>query len=84
MLTDKRGISYARLIVTHPQTGPQSVYDTPRRARVTAPTYAGDTVTLDLPVTARAPGMLCVEQHDPDWGVWHAWVPIDACEPLDR
>ncbi|QIK82974.1 hypothetical protein [Sanguibacter sp. HDW7] len=82
MHLDKRGRDYSALLVTHPVDGPQTAYERPRRALVTAPTYAGDTVTLELDVTARAHGMLCVEQHDPTWGTWHAWVPAEACEPL--
>jgi len=42
--------------------------DVPRRARVTAQTYGGDTVTVEADVIARSREWLCIAQ---DGGVWN-------------
>jgi len=53
----------------------------PRRARVTAQTYGGDTVTIEADVIARSGEWLCVAQPDGETP-WNAWVHKDCCEPV--
>lgn len=56
-----------------------SMFERPYRARVTAKTYAGDTVALVADVVARSGEWLCVAQ---DGGVWNVWVHRDCCVPV--
>lgn len=58
-----------------------SMFEVPRRARVTAETYGGDVVSIEADVIARSREWLCVAQEGGD-GVWNVWVHRDACEPL--
>lgn len=53
----------------------------PRRARVTAETYGGDTVTIVADVVARSGEWLCVAQPDGE-STWNAWVHKACCEPV--
>lgn len=56
--------------------------DPPRRARITASTYGGDTVTLDLDVVWVARDAVCVRQTAPGWPEWLAWIPAGDAIPL--
>lgn len=58
-----------------------TVFEVPRRARVTAQTYGGDTVTVEADVVARSGEWLCVAQDD-GGRAWNVWVHKDCCEPL--
>ncbi|KGM01707.1 hypothetical protein [Cellulomonas cellasea] len=50
----------------------------PRRAHVTARTYRGRTVTLELDVVGRTRRAVLVAQaRDHGWPTWHAWVGVD-------
>lgn len=61
---------------------PQRAFDPPRRGIVTAETYGGDVVTLEVDVVARSGPWLCVEQDGgPAWPSWCAWVRADAVRP---
>lgn len=57
------------------------MFKTPRRARVTAQTYGGDTVTIEADVIARSGEWLCVAQEDGE-STWNAWVHKTCCVPL--
>lgn len=81
-MLDKRGKDFSRLLYSHPVVGPSEPFDPPRRALVTAVTYGGETVLLELKVLSRARGFVCVEQHDENWGVWLAWIPVECAEPI--
>jgi hypothetical protein len=69
-------------LVTSGDPRQQRVLVHPRRARVTAATYAGDTVTVEVDVVATAPGQVCVRQEIPGRAPWLAWVPSGAAVPM--
>lgn len=71
-----------RHLLAH-QALPQSsrMLRVPRRARVTAQTYGGDTITIEADVIARSGEWLCVAQPDGD-DTWNAWIHKTCCVPL--
>lgn len=61
---------------------PQRAIDPPRRGVVTAETYGGETVTLEVDVVARSGAWLCLRQSvSQDWPAWCAWVEADKVRP---
>lgn len=70
-------------LIRHQVLPPSSctMFDVPRRARVTAETYGGETVSIVADVVARSGEWLCIAQPDGD-GIWNAWVHKNACTPL--
>lgn len=52
-----------------------------RRARVTAQTYRGRTVSLDVDVVGRARGSVLIAQERPHgWPTWHTWIGADQAD----
>lgn len=78
--------AWDHLLVTagDPPGGGIQLVHPPRRARVTAMTYGGEVMRLELDVVARAPGRVLVAQpragHDP----WNAWIHASEVVPVER
>lgn len=74
--------SYADLVVNHGDPHPQTILRPSRRARVTARTYGGREVVLELDVVATAPGFVCVTQPRAGQAPWNAWIPSTQAVPV--
>lgn len=71
-------LEHAGLIVTTGDPKAARVLEVPWRARLHAPTYGGEWVTLELDVVAVTDDRVLVEQPREGRDAWRAWVPRDA------
>lgn len=71
---------FSNLIVTHGDHRGRQL-DPPRPATARSVTYGRHNITVDVTVLAVSDTHLCIQQHDPAWGDWLAWVPKSHVTP---
>lgn len=74
--------TFEHLDVTHGDPPAKRMLQRPRRAVVTARTYGGDVVRMELDIVARAKSLVCVCQDRAGADPWHEWIPEENARPL--
>lgn len=84
-LVTKDGKNYSALAVNRAgDPGPQSAVEPPRPCRVRTDTYGNGRSEFTAAIVATSREYVCIEQLEPGWGTWHAWIPRAHVRPLSE